>query len=982
MSERNGRFFTFYSHKGGVGRSTVLANVAWILACNGLKVLVVDLDVEAPGIEYFFPEQLDQGDQLGQGTPGRAATSAGLLDLAARYLREVGRMSWRANLDSIAAEVVRDLDEGYIVSNAATGTGEGRVDLMVAGNSGVDYTQLTVESNWSALYEKADPKPGTDRSPFLGRLREVLRRDYHYILIDSRTGTGILPQISTLTMADEVVACFGMSKQGMKGTEEFLKLVRKMDGKKKIFPVPTRVERSDAGRLSAARHGYRTTFNDFAITAVGGSPELYWSAVEIPYQSSWALEEMPAPLAPSADPVIRGCMALTRHLTGRTDLVAPSTKLVDDRLTHLRNTALREPLKAYACVLIAFAEDARDWAVWLAHQVRRRGFAVELLAAEQLTEAESVDLHRRVRVESSDDYCVLIPLTWGFVNSTAGAGKRIVAAELERLTTTGAARLLPLVVAGSRQTTPFVDQSLLLDGKQVALSGTRLPGRGSVAARSVIENLLGSPTPQAAQLRASDRSGLGGGEAAGEAEEPAFPGVAPTSEQARLNQVAIDRAHLDNDDAGLVAALLDAGQTALREDRVDDARAYFDQVQRQTRDARQDTPAKWLGQARLLAGQADVARRTQDWQQALDLVATAEQHLVPLRDGQAVPGGQAVSRERVARVRWWALSIRARVLAPNPGSEFDAAVRQLRVLALEMTGDGEPTDSLLELAQILGQARPADARRHAGLWRDVLNRAERSVRDERSARGDVGKAKFKVGMAQLFQYENRPRKEVRALYHEAVQLTGPGRDSAVDALETQYDARLWLARDARQDGDWDGAEKEGRAAIKAAEQHEPPRPDLMVTGRFFLGQLLESRAAIDGVAAAEHTRKSKIYYAQAVQVGRDRSLRGIREFAAAFTQVMDELHNDDGSGLLASEGIEGGPQQAVDDAIRALWVKAALDEVDDVVEQIRTWLLRRSDPERLRVRIGEVLGSPADAKRVLAVVHLEETEQAETGQAE
>src|SRR5262245_38689350 len=45
---------TFYSYKGGVGRSMALANIAVLLARHGLKVLVVDWDLEAPGLERYF----------------------------------------------------------------------------------------------------------------------------------------------------------------------------------------------------------------------------------------------------------------------------------------------------------------------------------------------------------------------------------------------------------------------------------------------------------------------------------------------------------------------------------------------------------------------------------------------------------------------------------------------------------------------------------------------------------------------------------------------------------------------------------------------------------------------------------------------------------------------------------------------------------------------------------------------------------------
>ena len=36
-----------------------LANVAWILASNGLKVLVVDWDLDSPGLHKYFHPFLD-----------------------------------------------------------------------------------------------------------------------------------------------------------------------------------------------------------------------------------------------------------------------------------------------------------------------------------------------------------------------------------------------------------------------------------------------------------------------------------------------------------------------------------------------------------------------------------------------------------------------------------------------------------------------------------------------------------------------------------------------------------------------------------------------------------------------------------------------------------------------------------------------------------------------------------------------------------
>lgn len=46
---------SFYSFKGGTGRSTALANVAYELAESGLTVGCMDLDLAAPGLHMIFP---------------------------------------------------------------------------------------------------------------------------------------------------------------------------------------------------------------------------------------------------------------------------------------------------------------------------------------------------------------------------------------------------------------------------------------------------------------------------------------------------------------------------------------------------------------------------------------------------------------------------------------------------------------------------------------------------------------------------------------------------------------------------------------------------------------------------------------------------------------------------------------------------------------------------------------------------------------
>ena len=54
-----GQVITFYSFKGGVGRTMALANISILLAQWGKRILVVDWDLEAPGLEHYFSTFID-----------------------------------------------------------------------------------------------------------------------------------------------------------------------------------------------------------------------------------------------------------------------------------------------------------------------------------------------------------------------------------------------------------------------------------------------------------------------------------------------------------------------------------------------------------------------------------------------------------------------------------------------------------------------------------------------------------------------------------------------------------------------------------------------------------------------------------------------------------------------------------------------------------------------------------------------------------
>ena len=85
-----GRIITFYSYKGGTGRSMALANIAYLLAHGSIGdnastigpnrgVLAIDWDLEAPGLHRYFRPFLPGGQDNSYEIYDR--TQPGLIDL-------------------------------------------------------------------------------------------------------------------------------------------------------------------------------------------------------------------------------------------------------------------------------------------------------------------------------------------------------------------------------------------------------------------------------------------------------------------------------------------------------------------------------------------------------------------------------------------------------------------------------------------------------------------------------------------------------------------------------------------------------------------------------------------------------------------------------------------------------------------------------------------------------------------------------------
>src|SRR4051794_38717068 len=120
-----GRIITFYSYKGGSGRTMALANVAFLLAANGHRVLAVDWDLESPGLHrYFHPFLVDK----------ELRETEGLIELLQQYCVATtapeAPADWFAETIRLSSATV-SLDWSFL--------DEGTLDLLPAGKQGRRY---------------------------------------------------------------------------------------------------------------------------------------------------------------------------------------------------------------------------------------------------------------------------------------------------------------------------------------------------------------------------------------------------------------------------------------------------------------------------------------------------------------------------------------------------------------------------------------------------------------------------------------------------------------------------------------------------------------------------------------------------------------------------------------------------------------------------------------------------------------------------
>lgn len=202
---------TFYSHKGGVGRTTAMISYALHLAKEGKTVAIIDCDLEAPGYLNFFDlsehEELLEGKKNGLVEFLCDSQFLGQNDIDVNnYMLNVGARNrgsdYQPALNRIWLVPAGNLNEG--VTEKSAFKSQGRQDYLEGlAKLNLGNTQKVIKG-FASLFEQ---------------LRSI---DVDVILIDSRTGFNDIFGMAAFHLSSCVVGFFGLSRQNEPGIMNLL----------------------------------------------------------------------------------------------------------------------------------------------------------------------------------------------------------------------------------------------------------------------------------------------------------------------------------------------------------------------------------------------------------------------------------------------------------------------------------------------------------------------------------------------------------------------------------------------------------------------------------------------------------------------------------------------------------------------------------------------------------------------------------------
>ena len=264
-----------------------LANIACLLpgylANTSQRVLVMDWDLEAPGLHRFFPSQSERPEN--QNRPGIidyfSALQKRFENDGSLYEAVIAEDGWKLLDETLP------LDE-YLVSDVAIGG----VDLIKAGKLDAEYADMVGAFNWISFYKQYGLA--------IDAFKTMLTSKYAYCLIDSRTGFTDVSGICTMLLPEKLIVVFTPNRQSLSGV---LDLSTRATNYRRassdfrplaIFPLPSRIENAELALKRKWQDQYQAEFEEkFRAIYELEECELtdYFNEVQLPYIGFYAYGE-------------------------------------------------------------------------------------------------------------------------------------------------------------------------------------------------------------------------------------------------------------------------------------------------------------------------------------------------------------------------------------------------------------------------------------------------------------------------------------------------------------------------------------------------------------------------------------------------------------------------------------------------------------------------------------------------------------------
>ena len=355
----SGRIITFYSYKGGTGRSMALANVAWILASNGKRVLAVDWDLEAPGLHRYFSPFLVDKDLTSSDGVINWVTDYKLKAMTPPAEGEKRFDDWYLPYTNILHYACALKWDFKVDGNPPL---EGKLDFVPAGRQDGYYSSSVNSFDWQQFYGLLGG------AKFLEAAKRHMKQNYDYILIDSRTGVSDTSGICTIQLPDDLVICYTLNNQSIRGAAAVAATAAAQRGETlRVFPVPMRVDPFEQKKLELRTELAKEMFGSFPAHLLGPARESYRAKVQIPYIPYYAYEEVLATFGDTVPPrsgsLLESLERVSHDLTGE-DLNALRVREGDRRriLADFEGSTDRELIGRAEKVFDQFSPDERETA--------------------------------------------------------------------------------------------------------------------------------------------------------------------------------------------------------------------------------------------------------------------------------------------------------------------------------------------------------------------------------------------------------------------------------------------------------------------------------------------------------------------------------------------------------------------------------------------------------------------------------------------